>query len=374
LGSEVIELVSSAEKLLVLAVDYDDDLGRVGIETPVIGFDNVLKVAQKYALERPEDADTNTLFTALKVYRELKEENDAVEVAVIAGHEKGGSKAGVRLRSQAEEVIKLSNATSVVLVLDSAEDEFVIPVISSIAKILSIERVVVEQLRGVEETYILLGRYLRKAIEEKRFSRVMLGVPGILLLSYVLISLTPMSAYAFSVTLAILGLILVLKGFGITDSVVKMWRSAPVMRYSYVLTGLFAIITCFVAYTSISSRDFALDIISIALYVREISPYVVVTLTPLIVGKVSLKVLRRSFRAWRDLMIFALIIAMYNLASSVSNVIIESNPTNLNDVVRILYISYIPTILLIYMVVFMAASVILYVIEKEVIRKKSATT
>jgi len=374
LGSEVIELVSAAEKLLVLAVDYDDDLGRVGIETPVIGFDNVLKVAQKYALERPEDADTNTLFTALKVYRELKEENDAVEVAVIAGHEKGGSKAGVRLRSQAEEVIKLSNATSVVLVLDSAEDEFVIPVISSIAKILSIERVVVEQLRGVEETYILLGRYLRKAIEEKRFSRVMLGVPGILLLSYVLISLTPMSAYAFSVTLAILGLILVLKGFGITDSVVKMWRSAPVMRYSYVLTGLFAIITCFVAYTSISSRDFALDIMSIALYVRETSPYVVVTLTPLIVGKVSLKVLRRSFRAWRDLMIFALIIAMYNLASSVSNVIIESNPTNLNDVVRILYISYIPTILLIYMVVFMAASVILYVIEKEVIRKKSATT
>lgn len=374
MGSEVIELVSAAEKLLVLAVDYDDDLGRVGIETPVIGFDNVLKVAQKYALERPEDADTNTLFTALKVYRELKEENDAVEVAVIAGHEKGGSKAGVRLRSQAEEVIKLSNATSVVLVLDSAEDEFVIPVISSIAKILSIERVVVEQLRGVEETYILLGRYLRKAIEEKRFSRVMLGVPGILLLSYVLISLTPMSAYAFSVTLAILGLILVLKGFGITDSVVKMWRSAPVMRYSYVLTGLFAIITCFVAYTSISSRDFALDIMSIALYVRETSPYVVVTLTPLIVGKVSLKVLRRSFRAWRDLMIFALIIAMYNLASSVSNVIIESNPTNLNDVVRILYISYIPTILLIYMVVFMAASVILYVIEKEVIRKKSATT
>lgn len=374
MGSEVIELVSAAEKLLVLAVDYDDDLGRVGIETPVIGFDNVLKVAQKYALERPEDADANTLFTALKVYRELKEENDAVEVAVIAGHEKGGSKAGVRLRSQAEEVIKLSNATSVVLVLDSAEDEFVIPVISSIAKILSIERVVVEQLRGVEETYILLGRYLRKAIEEKRFSRVMLGVPGILLLSYVLISLTPMSAYAFSVTLAILGLILVLKGFGITDSVVKMWRSAPVMRYSYVLTGLFAIITCFVAYTSISSRDFALDIMSIALYVRETSPYVVVTLTPLIVGKVSLKVLRRSFRAWRDLMIFALIIAMYNLASSVSNVIIESNPTNLNDVVRILYISYIPTILLIYMVVFMAASVILYVIEKEVIRKKSATT
>ncbi len=370
MGSVIVEM-RVTEKLLVLAVDYDDDLGRVGIKTPVIGFEEVLNVAQKYALERPEDADTNTLFTALKIYRELKEENNAVEVAVIAGHERGGSKAGVKLRNQAEEVIKLSNATSVVLVVDSAEDEFVIPVISSIAKILSVERVVVEQLRGVEETYILLGRYLRKAIEERRFSRVMLGIPGILILSYVIISLTPMSVHAFSLTLAILGLILVLKGFGVTDSIVKMWKSAPIMRYSYVLTGLFSIITFFVIYTSLSSRDFALDITSLALYVREISPYVVVTLTPLIVGRVSLKVLRRSFRAWRDLMVFALIIAVYNLASSVSNVILESNPTNLNDVIRVLYVSYIPTVLLTYMVVFMVASVLLYVVEKEVIRKRS---
>jgi putative membrane protein len=54
---------------LIIAIDRDDDLGRkAGIESPVIGRDNVLHAAIKFATTDPEDSDVNTIFGAIKIY------------------------------------------------------------------------------------------------------------------------------------------------------------------------------------------------------------------------------------------------------------------------------------------------------------------
>ena len=58
---------TKSNKLLVICVDRDNDVGeKAGIITPVIGRDKCIEAAQRLALEDPEDADSNSIFSAIK--------------------------------------------------------------------------------------------------------------------------------------------------------------------------------------------------------------------------------------------------------------------------------------------------------------------
>ena len=70
--TEVKEGRQAAGRLLVICVDRDDDLGeKAGIKTPVVGRDSCIEAAQRLALEDPEDADSNAVFSAIKTYEDL---------------------------------------------------------------------------------------------------------------------------------------------------------------------------------------------------------------------------------------------------------------------------------------------------------------
>ena len=57
------------ERLLVLAVDIDNDLYRkTRITGPVVGRDDNLKAAAALVLADPQDTDGNTMFEAVKKY------------------------------------------------------------------------------------------------------------------------------------------------------------------------------------------------------------------------------------------------------------------------------------------------------------------
>ena len=63
---------STSNKLLVICVDRDNDVGeKAGIVSPVIGRDSCIEAAQRLALEDPEDADSNSIFAAIKTYEGL---------------------------------------------------------------------------------------------------------------------------------------------------------------------------------------------------------------------------------------------------------------------------------------------------------------
>ncbi len=359
--------MGSVEKTLVLAIDFDDDLGRVGIKTPVLGYEGVLRAAERYALARPQDADLNTLFTALRVYRELKEDGRDVDVAIVAGHEKGGSRAGLKLREQLQYVINASGATSAVVVVDSAEDESVMPIVESMIKVAAVEKVVVEQLRGVEETYVLLGRYLKKALEEKRFARFFLGLPGLLILTYVVVANSPYSRYASAITLTILGLAFIVKGFGISSEISKWWRISPIMKVSIMLTLISLSLTAVITYTTLYSRDFSTDILSIAMYINNILPYAIVSAVPIIAGRMAFRILRRSFKVWREVMALAILAIIYQFFSNMARIIIDSGTTNLSTIMKLLNENYLIQTLILYIGIIMTVSVTMYAIEKELI-------
>ena len=74
-------------RTLVLCVDRDDDIGFKGnVVSPVIGRAACLQAANTLALADPEDSDVNAIFQAIKIYDELEDKGENVEVAVVAGN------------------------------------------------------------------------------------------------------------------------------------------------------------------------------------------------------------------------------------------------------------------------------------------------
>lgn len=174
-------------KVLVLAIDRDDDFGvKAGVSGPVIGRDKCLDAAVKLSLADPEDSDANSLFAAIKLYDELKESGkfEDVEVALITGSHNVGVESDLELSRQLDKVLKEFPADGVIPVTDGAEDEQIFPIITSKVPILSTRRVVVKQSPGIETTWYIIVRYLKELLSDPEVSKVVLGIPGLIVLLY----------------------------------------------------------------------------------------------------------------------------------------------------------------------------------------------
>ena len=311
------------EVILVLCVDVDDDMGRVGIKTPIIGRSEVLSAAVKFALARPEDTDANALFTAINIYDSMVKEGRNVEIAVIAGDESSSVKAGMKIRDELLQVKASTRVNSVVLVSDGAEDELVIPIIESVLPIVSIKRVVVEQMRGVEETYILIGRYLKKIIEEPRFSKLFLGVPGIILLSLTVLYIFNLLQHAFIVTLFIIGLTMFVRGFSIDRRIAAWWEESPIIFASTLLATLSILIGLTLNFTY-PMESFSPKLLGQR--IRLFTPFMMFSIAVLLGGKAASKTLRKDIKLWHEVVGFVFLVFLYGLLTSISN-LLESLPS-----------------------------------------------
>ena len=214
-----------AERLLVLCVDRDDDIGRkTGIKTPIIGKEENLKSALKLILADPEEADANAMFEAIRVYETLKKDkksHDQYEIATIAGSELGGITADRKLVSELGEILKKFPADSLILVTDGFSDEDIMPLVQTRVPVTSVRRVIVKHSESIEETAALFSRYWRMLFEDPRYSRIALGLPGILLISLGMLVLLQVfikfDIYTWTaiVGLIILGSYLIGKGYGL---------------------------------------------------------------------------------------------------------------------------------------------------------------
>ncbi|HUR60986.1 MAG TPA: DUF373 family protein [Candidatus Thermoplasmatota archaeon] len=193
-------------KTLILCVDRDDDLGEKGhVTTPVIGRRRNVEAAMALGLADPEDSDTNALFAAVHLYdTELPnlKGRDQVEVATIAGHKKLGLQADRKITAELQQVLDAVRPDEVILVSDGAEDEQILPLLASRAKIAHVHRSIVKQAPRLEGFYYVITRLLD---DEKQAKRFVLPFAIVLLLwgiSYLL----GIQYYAWGATLAIMGL------------------------------------------------------------------------------------------------------------------------------------------------------------------------
>jgi len=227
---------STANKLLVICIDRDNDVGeKAGIVTPVIGRNACIEAAQRLALEDPEDADSNSIFAAIKTYEDLISKGYKVEVVTVAGVKNRGIHADEKILAETRKVLEQFSANGAVIVSDGEDDESVIPVIQNVLPVVSVQRVVMKVSRSVEYSYAVFGKYLKMIAYDSRYSKFFLGVPGILLLIGGIATVFDFTAEIFAVLVSILGGAFLIRAFDI-DRAWSNWSKPTPMGFIRIFT------------------------------------------------------------------------------------------------------------------------------------------
>ena len=342
-----------AERLLVLCVDRDDDIGRkTGIRTPIIGKEENLKSALKLILADPEEADANAMFEAIRVYETLKKDkksHDQYEIATIAGSELGGITADRKLVSELGEILKKFPADSLILVTDGFSDEDIMPLVQTRVPVTSVRRVIVKHSESIEETAALFSRYWRMLFEDPRYSRIALGLPGILLISLGMLVLLQVfikfDIYTWTaiVGLIILGSYLIGKGYGL-DRKISAFLSRS-YRYSisdlvvgfsltfgFILVGIgFYQAWSFIAVEFKISFQIPVDIdklitmlpLIIGWLINKSMTLAVIGICTIFLGKSVAYLLDRDSKFWRTSALVVVLAWSWTILNEISQIIIN---------------------------------------------------
>lgn len=207
------------KRILILCVDKDGDLGtKAQVKTPLIGRDNNLNAAVALALKDPEEADANAMFEAIRLFDRLLSEGksgEIFEVATISGSELGGVGADRKIVAELNETLTSFQANEVILVTDGYSDEAVLPLVESRIPVSSVRRIVVKHSESIEETAALFTRYFKMILENPRYSRIALGLPGVMLLILGVLAVFGLVHYYLMAIVIILGIFMFVKGFGV---------------------------------------------------------------------------------------------------------------------------------------------------------------
>jgi len=222
--------MAAKPKTLILCIDQDDDIGRKAtVKTPIIGVADNREAAANLAIADPEEADSNAMFGAVKLYKELtaKYPNEEFQVATVAGATTGGVEADRKMVEELQSVLANFPATGIVLVTDGFTDDVIKPIIQTRVPITSVHHVIVKHSERIEETYAVFGKYLRMIVDDPYYSRFALGVPGILLLIFGFLIASNQLQNAGLAVVFVVGFVLFLKGFGIYDRITTITPKLP---------------------------------------------------------------------------------------------------------------------------------------------------
>src|SRR3989337_3719025 len=207
------------KRILILCVDRDGDWeAKAGIKTPLLGRTANVDAACSLALRDPEEPDANAMFEAVRLNDRLlseKKPEETFEIATISGLERGGVSADRKVAAELDAIMQDFNATEVILVTDGYSDEAVLPLVQSRVPVSSVRRIVIKHSESIEETAALFSKYMRLLMDNPRYSRVALGLPGILLVVLVILTYFGYVNYYLWSILFIVGGFMLIKGFQI---------------------------------------------------------------------------------------------------------------------------------------------------------------
>ena len=325
---------TTANKLLVICIDRDDDLGRkTGIPTPVVGRNACIEAAQRLALEDPEDADSNSIFFAVKTYEDLVSKGYEAQVITVTGVENRGVQADEKVASEIKSVLKKFSANGAVIVSDGEDDEMVIPVIQNVIPVISVQRVVMQVSRTIEHSYAVFGKFLKLVMYNPKYSKFFLGVPGILLLIGGIGAVTGYNAEIFAVLVTILGGAFLIRAFDIDKAWTNWAKPTPegFTRMFTLITGLILIAASVPAgITTVSPENIPSDLGTINLITDEVVigqfvsgmiPFLWIGLGTIFVGILFSNWLNRKLRHISDLLRIIVLVALYPTVHQFTNIL-----------------------------------------------------
>jgi len=327
---------TTANKLLVICIDRDDDLGRkTGIPTPVVGRNACIEAAQRLALEDPEDADSNSIFFAVKTYEDLVSKGYKTQVVVVTGVENRGVQADEKVASEIKLVLKKFSADGAVIVSDGEDDEMVIPVIQSVIPVISVQRVVMQVSRTIEHSYAVFGKFLKLVMYNPKYSKFFLGVPGILLLIGGIGAVTGYNAEIFAVLVTILGGAFLIRAFDIDKAWSNWAKPTPegFTRMFTLITGLILIAASVPAgITTVSPENISSDLGTINLITDEVVigqfvsgmiPFLWIGLGTMFAGILFSNWLNRKINHVTDILRIVVLVSLYPTVHQFTNILVN---------------------------------------------------
>ena len=225
---------------LVVCLDRTDDVGRkTGLRTPIVGWEAVRSLVTDVGLADPEDSEVNSLLEALRVTQSLRDDDEEAVVAVVSGDRESMVSADRAVARQLDELMAKYEPDSAVVIIDSAEDERLVPIVESRVQVDAVDRVVVRQARDIESTYYLLKQFL--ADEELR--QTILVPIGLTLLVFPMLATLVGPAEGAAAITTVIGLFLLYKGFSVDELVTNAARRTQDSLY----TGQVSVVTYVVA-------------------------------------------------------------------------------------------------------------------------------
>jgi putative membrane protein len=270
------------KRILILCVDRDGDIEvKTGIKTPLLGRTSNLDGAVALALKDPEEPDANAMFEAVRLYDRLHDEKqpeEIFEVATISGNELGGVGADRKLVFELSNLLESFIANEVILVTDGYSDEAILPLVESRVPVSSVRRIVIKHSESIEETAAVFTKYIRLLMDNPRYARMALGLPGLLVFIFgVLWAINffvyPGAIYWYGIAIVIVvGGFLILKGFGVDRATKEAYKwirdysppALPIQISNYtVIAGILCIAVSVylgVASVSINAAPFPSDL------------------------------------------------------------------------------------------------------------------
>ena len=321
-------------RLLVICVDRDDDIGsKAGVTTPVVGRNACIDAAQRLALEDPEDADSNSIFAAVKTFEDLVSKGYQAEVAIISGTENKGVQGDEKIVSQVKNIIEKFSANGAVIVSDGEDDESVIPIIQNVLPVVSVKRVVMRVSRSVEYSYAVLGRYLKAIAFDSKYSKFFLGVPGILLLIGGIATVIGMTREIFAVLVSILGGAFLIRAFDV-DRAWSHWTKptpAGFIRIFTLVAGILLILASLTAGLAAVNPEITsakpdnilklvMDKKTVGLFVSGMLPFLWMGIGCMFGGSLLSSWFKGSMRSITDILRIIALITLYPIVSQFTTV------------------------------------------------------
>jgi putative membrane protein len=333
----------SHNRILVLCIDRDDDIGsKGGVKTPIMGRDRCADAGLRLAIEDPEDPDANAIFGAVNAYEKLLSKGYETEVALVAGKVNRGIEADEKIGSEVNRVLARYHADAAVIISDGEDDEAVVPIIQTMIPVISVQRIIIKHSRSVEYSYAVLGRYIKMLVYDPRYSKFFLGVPGALLVVSGFATVLGLTREALALVMSILGGAFIIRAFDIDKSLGSLGRPTPTgfIRIFSVFAGLLIIIVSIVnGFSSIPSEalvsrmDF-IDIVSnrliIGNFVHGTITLLWIGIGTILIGSLLSNWFKGSVRAMSDILRLVVLALLYIPILQFTSVLTEgTNPFTL---------------------------------------------
>lgn len=327
-------------RLLVICVDRDNDVGdKAGVLTPVVGRNACIEAAQKLALQDPEDADSNSIFYAIKTYEDLISKGYQTEVIVVAGVSDRGVQADEKIVREVKSALTTFTANGAVIVSDGEDDESVIPIIQNVVPIVSVQRCVMKVSRSVEYSYAVFGKYLKMIVYDSKYSKFFLGLPGILLLIGGIGTITGHTQEIFAVLVSIVGGAFLIRAFDVDRAWANWAKPTPagLVRMFTVVTGvIIALASILSGFSAIHTNildphvlgtgvpNIFSDRVTLGQFIAGVLPFLWMGIGAIFAGILISNWLKGSLRQITDVLRMIVLVSLYPTVYQFTNLLVNN--------------------------------------------------